>query len=1011
MQPSAMPSSMDEELWRAHKRRSAGPNLWRGPDGANNNNAPQQITQEHTSTRVSYDMQCWSRGGVPCTCGSCRSPNAAMIKKGTATTSRSDVMKRFRAQQQAYELSPDLLEKQVEMLERKYGGAKARRAALVIQRAFRRYKLVRKFAAITAMAKAEKRLSRRLEGTPGEWSPSHHFYQLGAPQRPVFQAPPDQHPPCDQCASEAEVVIRNNFAALYRDLSDPKPAAAGHSNRPQSMRDRRGNSVPSPRQDEMTPKQQQSLPPHIHPAQLPRSHSEAEDGPSYSQFEEYCAYYCSHQQFSEPVVLTTATHYYAKEETEVRRMATPTTIITAPRPVSNKSTTSTPRLHTSTTSATSGGSPVPASQDWGPPHCKKVPPEVPKRTTSILSQRANSSSPSPSINSSRNNNSSLLNGSSVMSSSMESSNLSISDSSISLSTERSESEVWTRKTQMCLLQSPELSAVSAAAREETPTLQAQHVQLRALNESQVSLFKVPETVRKRQYRVGLNLFNKKPERGINHLIRRGFLENSPQGVARFLITRKGLSKQMIGEYLGTLQNPFNMAVLECFAQEMDLSAMTVDVALRKFQTHFRMPGEAQKIERLMEVFGQRYCHCNDEAVSRLRSPDTVFVLAFAVIMLNTDLHTPNLKPERRMKLEDFVKNLRGIDDGADIERDLLVGIYERVKNSEFKPGHDHVTQVMKVQSTIGGKKPNLALPHRRLVCYCRLYEVPDIYKKERPGLHQREVFLFNDLLVITKIFSKKKSSVTYSFRESFTLCGMMVSTFETPHYQFGIRLSQRMDNRVLVMFNARNEHDRCKFAEDLRESICEMDEMENLRIEAELERQKSGRRRAVAENRDSGVADVEVALSPTVATPHPNAMPQACPVPAPGDSSPADTTCGLGGQQDGLKRSALSNSLLDIHDQFNGEKPQRRGSVGSLDSGMSVSFQSTSASTLSRDSSPQNMQPATQPQQYQQRPPQKSAPHLSSQQQQSFLGGIFHKRRPTRPEDNFCAAGCRSTEV
>lgn len=30
---------------------------------------------------------------------------------------------------------------------------------------------------------------------------------------------------------------------------------------------------------------------------------------------------------------------------------------------------------------------------------------------------------------------------------------------------------------------------------------------------------------------------------------------------------------------------------------------------------------------------------------------------------------------------------------------------------------------MKVQATIIGKKPNLALPHRRLVCYCRLYEV------------------------------------------------------------------------------------------------------------------------------------------------------------------------------------------------------------------------------------------------------------------------------------------------
>lgn len=72
------------------------------------------------------------------------------------------------------------------------------------------------------------------------------------------------------------------------------------------------------------------------------------------------------------------------------------------------------------------------------------------------------------------------------------------------------------------------------------------------------------------------------------------------------------------------------------------------------------------------------------------------------------------------------------------------------------------------------------MPHRRLVCYCRLYEVHDIYKKERPGVHQREVFLFNDLLVITKILSKKKNSVTYTFRQSYPLNGLTVALFQVP---------------------------------------------------------------------------------------------------------------------------------------------------------------------------------------------------------------------------------------
>lgn len=53
----------------------------------------------------------------------------------------------------------------------------------------------------------------------------------------------------------------------------------------------------------------------------------------------------------------------------------------------------------------------------------------------------------------------------------------------------------------------------------------------------------------------------------------------------------------------------------------------------------------------------------------------------------------------------IIFGLLGIDDCGDIDRDMLVGIYERIKSIEFKPGSDHVTQVMKVQSTIVGKKP------------------------------------------------------------------------------------------------------------------------------------------------------------------------------------------------------------------------------------------------------------------------------------------------------------------
>ncbi|XP_060083315.1 IQ motif and SEC7 domain-containing protein 2-like isoform X2 [Ylistrum balloti] len=457
--------------------------------------------------------------------------------------------------------------------------------------------------------------------------------------------------------------------------------------------------------------------------------------------------------------------------------------------------------------------------------------------------------------------------------------------------------------------------------------------------------KTADKHRKRTYRIGLNLFNKKPEKGIRFLCEYGFIDESPHVVARFLITRKGLSKQMIGEYLGNLQNEFNMEVLHYFAQEIDLAGLQVDMALRKFQSCFRMPGEAQKIERLMEAFASRYCFCNPDQVKNFKNLDVVFLLAFAIIMLNTDLHNSNIKAERRMKLEDFIKNLRGIDDGDDVDRDMLVGIYERISVSELRPGVDHVTQVMKVEQTIVGKKPQLALSHRRLVCYCRLYEVHDPQKKEKIGLHQREVFLFNDIIFVTKIFSKKKTGITYAFKQSFSLCGMQVFLFETAHYQYGVRLNNSLDGKVLITFNARNDHDRQKFVEDLKEAILESNGMEQYRIEEELQRH-SAKNNTIDRhyaNDDSRVLMYEL-------------------------SKPSDPTlnrlsapeCG------GLKKLPLSNSLTDLC-----EAPgMRRGSSGcSLDSGVA------SGSSGGVNSSGESLGA-----QHPQRSPASRAPFLSSQE-------------------------------
>lgn len=60
----------------------------------------------------------------------------------------------------------------------------------------------------------------------------------------------------------------------------------------------------------------------------------------------------------------------------------------------------------------------------------------------------------------------------------------------------------------------------------------------------------------------LSFLLRKPEKGVQYLIERGFVPDTPVGVAHFLLQRKGLSRQMIGEFLGNRQKQFNRDVLE-----------------------------------------------------------------------------------------------------------------------------------------------------------------------------------------------------------------------------------------------------------------------------------------------------------------------------------------------------------------------------------------------------------------------------------------------------------------
>ncbi|CAH9138892.1 unnamed protein product [Cuscuta epithymum] len=211
-------------------------------------------------------------------------------------------------------------------------------------------------------------------------------------------------------------------------------------------------------------------------------------------------------------------------------------------------------------------------------------------------------------------------------------------------------------------------------------------------------------------------FNRHPGKGIEYLISSRLVERSPASVAQFLMSTPNLDKAMIGDYLGQHED-FPLAVMHAYVDSMSFSGMKFDMAIREFLRGFRLPGEAQKIDRMMEKFAERYCADNPDL---FKSADTAYVLAYAVIMLNTDAHNPLVWP--KMSKEDFIRMNVMNEAEESAPKELLEGIYDSIVKEEIKMKDDPISlgknSKHKSESEERGRLVsilNLALPKRKSV--------------------------------------------------------------------------------------------------------------------------------------------------------------------------------------------------------------------------------------------------------------------------------------------------------
>lgn len=192
---------------------------------------------------------------------------------------------------------------------------------------------------------------------------------------------------------------------------------------------------------------------------------------------------------------------------------------------------------------------------------------------------------------------------------------------------------------------------------------------------------------KKKLMLGADHFNRDPKKGLQYLQGMHLLpeELDPKSVACFFRYTCGLDKNLIGDFLGN-HDQFCVQVLHEFAKTFDFQNMNLATALRLFVGTFRLPGEAQKIQRVLEAFSERYY---EQSPQILIDKDAAFVLSYSIILLNTDQH--NTQVRTRMTEEDFIRNNRTINGGADLPREYLSEIYHSICNSEIQMNPDKGT--------------------------------------------------------------------------------------------------------------------------------------------------------------------------------------------------------------------------------------------------------------------------------------------------------------------------------
>ena len=140
-------------------------------------------------------------------------------------------------------------------------------------------------------------------------------------------------------------------------------------------------------------------------------------------------------------------------------------------------------------------------------------------------------------------------------------------------------------------------------------------------------------------------------------------------------------------------NPFSNMILKEYSKTYNFKGYNIIKAMNLFMSTFKLMGESYNIYNFICAFASRYYEENKEIFEKnklnknldsicFNSEEEVTSFAYSIMILNTDLHNPNVI--NKMTVEEFIKNNKSSGLFKEVPEDYFKKIYQELYECELK---------------------------------------------------------------------------------------------------------------------------------------------------------------------------------------------------------------------------------------------------------------------------------------------------------------------------------------